>query len=289
MSLDTHGARYVNNYANDIGADNYALFEEAGPAPVGTVLAKDSFTVTAGGRVGAGAALPDGEDGGRDSDPDTGDWRYTLIMPSGKVIGATGGKGAARVEFCAECHLGVEEYDSRFLPGRGIPRAIGPVAQGRVSLIAGANPAYPRTPILADRGHDQGDSRARTTRSRHRPRLRHDGGRARPPSPQMRGRARWSSRSARSATPSRKAESTSRAPTCNGVFGRTSGTAEGFKKYSKAMKEAGHRVERGDHPRLHRRPQGLHPEEHKMAFRGVKKEKDRLNLIAYLKEATGAE
>ena len=27
---DTHGARYVNNYANDFGADNYSLFEEAG-------------------------------------------------------------------------------------------------------------------------------------------------------------------------------------------------------------------------------------------------------------------
>ena len=47
-------------------------------------------------------------------DPDTGDWRYTLIMPTGRVIGTTGGKGAAKVGFCADCHLGVEDQDSRF-------------------------------------------------------------------------------------------------------------------------------------------------------------------------------
>ena len=110
---DTHGARFVNNYANDIGADNYSLFEEAGPSPVGTVLAKDSFTVGAGGAVGAGPLfLMEKMEAGFNAD--TGDWRYTLIMPNGRTIGATGGKGAARVSFCADCHLGVEEYDSRF-------------------------------------------------------------------------------------------------------------------------------------------------------------------------------
>ena len=110
---DTHGARYVNNYANDIGADNYSLFEEAGPAPAGTVLAKDSFNVSANGSVGAGPLfLMEKMEAG--FDPDTGDWRYTLIMPNGKVIGTTGGKGAAQVGFCADCHLGVEDQDSRF-------------------------------------------------------------------------------------------------------------------------------------------------------------------------------
>ena len=110
---DTHGARYVNNYANDVGADNYALFEEAGPAPVGSVYAKDSFTVTGKGGVGAGPLfLMEKMEAG--FDPDTGDWRYTLIMPNGRVIGTTGGKGAAKVGFCAACHLGVEDQDSRF-------------------------------------------------------------------------------------------------------------------------------------------------------------------------------
>ena len=110
---DTHGARYVNNYANDVGADNYSLFEEAGPAPAGTVLAKDSFMVRANGNVGAGPLfLMEKMESGFNAD--TGDWRYTLIMPNGRVIGTTGGKGAKNVVFCAECHLGVEEHDSRF-------------------------------------------------------------------------------------------------------------------------------------------------------------------------------
>ena len=109
---DTHGARYVGNYANDIGS-NYGLFEDAGPSPAGTVLAKDSFTVTGAGRVGAGPLfLMEKMEAG--FDPDTRDWRYTLIMPNGRVIGTTGGKGAAQVGFCAECHLGVEDQDSRF-------------------------------------------------------------------------------------------------------------------------------------------------------------------------------
>jgi hypothetical protein len=55
---DTHGARYVNNYANDIGADNYSLFEEAGPPPVGTVLAKDSFVVRPNGNIAAAPLSP---------------------------------------------------------------------------------------------------------------------------------------------------------------------------------------------------------------------------------------
>ena len=109
---DTHGARFVNNYANERGAANYGLFEDAGPAPEGTVLAKDSFTVK-GGRVAAGPLFLM-EKMAAGFDADTRDWRYTLILPSGKVVGSTGGAGTGKVAFCAECHLSVEEQDSRF-------------------------------------------------------------------------------------------------------------------------------------------------------------------------------
>ena len=109
---DTHGARFVNNYANERGAANYGLFEDAGPAPEGTVLAKDSFTVK-GGRVAAGPLFLM-EKMAAGFDANTRDWRYTLILPSGKVVGSTGGAGAGKVAFCAECHLSVEEQDSRF-------------------------------------------------------------------------------------------------------------------------------------------------------------------------------
>ena len=109
---DTHGARFVNNYANERGAANYGLFESAGPAPEGTVLAKDSFTVK-GGRVAAGPLFLM-EKMAAGFDADTRDWRYTLILPSGKIVGTTGGAGTGKVAFCAECHLSVEEQDSRF-------------------------------------------------------------------------------------------------------------------------------------------------------------------------------
>ena len=75
---DTHGARFVNNYANERGTANYGLFESAGPAPEGTVLAKDSFTVK-GGRVAAGPLFLM-EKMAAGFDADTRDWRYTLIL-----------------------------------------------------------------------------------------------------------------------------------------------------------------------------------------------------------------
>ena len=62
-------------------------------------------------------------------------------------------------------------------------------------------------------------------------------------------------------------KSTSRAPTCTEVFGRTSGTAEGFKKYSKAMKEAGIVWSEETILAYITDPKGYIPK-NKMAFRG---------------------
>ena len=77
-------------------------------------------------------------------------------------------------------------------------------------------------------------------------------------------------------------------PNLYGVFGRTSGTAEGFKKYSNAMKDAAIVWDEETIDAYIADPKGYIPK-NKMAFKGVRKEKDRDNLIAYLKEATGAE
>ena len=77
-------------------------------------------------------------------------------------------------------------------------------------------------------------------------------------------------------------------PNLHGVFGRTSGTAEGFKKYSNAMKDAAIVWDEETIRAYIADPKGYIPK-NKMAFKGVRKEKDRDNLIAYLKEATGAE
>ena len=76
-------------------------------------------------------------------------------------------------------------------------------------------------------------------------------------------------------------------PTLYGVFGRTSGTVEGF-KYSKAMSEAGIVWTEKTISEYITNPRKYIPR-NKMAFPGLRKEQDRLDLIAYLKEATAAE
>ncbi len=73
-------------------------------------------------------------------------------------------------------------------------------------------------------------------------------------------------------------------PNLNGVSGRTSGTAEGF-KFSKAMKGAAIVWDEDTLDKYLTKPRKFVPKT-KMAFPGLKKEQDRKDIIAYLKEAT---
>lgn len=77
-------------------------------------------------------------------------------------------------------------------------------------------------------------------------------------------------------------------PNLYGVFGLTSGTAEGFRKYSKALKDAAIVWDDQTMDAFIADPRGYIPNNW-MAFRGIRNEKDRQDLIAYLREATGAE
>ena len=84
-------------------------------------------------------------------------------------------------------------------------------------------------------------------------------------------------------------------PNLNGLFGRTAGTLAKF-KYSKDMKAAGAKGLVWNEKTLFtylRNPKpfvgsfiGKKKAKTRMVFKGLKKEKDRANLIAYLKEAT---
>ena len=69
-----------------------------------------------------------------------------------------------------------------------------------------------------------------------------------------------------------------------GLFGRKSGSVEGF-KYSKAMKAADITWDETTLDEYLTDPKAYVPK-NKMAFRGLKKEQDRADVIAYLKEAT---
>ena len=72
-------------------------------------------------------------------------------------------------------------------------------------------------------------------------------------------------------------------PSLFGVIGRAAGTAEGFKKYSKPMKESGITWDEASLDTFLTKPKKMVPGT-KMTFGGLKKEKDRKNLIAYLKQ-----
>ena len=46
----------------------------------------------------------------------SGDWRYSMVSPGGKIIGETNGAGSGKVAFCIDCHLAAERDSMFFLP-----------------------------------------------------------------------------------------------------------------------------------------------------------------------------
>ncbi|MES0828342.1 cytochrome P460 family protein [Ruegeria sp. SCP11] len=108
----THGQRFVNSYANRM-AHNYGTLQEGEKLPVGSVLAKDSVTVTDEGNIHPGAMfvmekLREG------ASPDTADWRYIMVLPDGSLFGDTTGFRASAVAYCHECHEAVADRDYTF-------------------------------------------------------------------------------------------------------------------------------------------------------------------------------
>jgi hypothetical protein len=108
----THGNRLVSNYGNR-AARRYINYEKVKQMPVGSVLAKDSFLVQADGKLALGPLFLM-EKMARGWNAASRDWKYTMIMPDGKVAGTTRGKGAATMKFCADCHNAAAERDALF-------------------------------------------------------------------------------------------------------------------------------------------------------------------------------
>ena len=108
----THGARYVQNYANET-ARSYGNFEDAGQMPIGAKLAKDSFSAAGSGKVGVGPLfvmekMPSG------FNEDSGNWKYTMIMADGSLFGETNCKNSAGMQFCIDCHAAAADFDHLF-------------------------------------------------------------------------------------------------------------------------------------------------------------------------------
>ncbi|MBH62220.1 MAG: hypothetical protein CL569_07200 [Alphaproteobacteria bacterium] len=72
-------------------------------------------------------------------------------------------------------------------------------------------------------------------------------------------------------------------PNLYGIFGRQAGTAEGFKKFSKGLKTAGFTWDDALMDQYLTNPKKM-IKGSRMAFRGLKKEADRANVIAYMKK-----
>ncbi|WP_282170534.1 cytochrome P460 family protein [Ruegeria atlantica] len=108
----THGQRYVNSYANRM-AHNYGTLAEGEKLPMGSVLAKDSVTVTDEGNVHPGALFVM-EKLGQGTSPETADWRYIMVMPDGSLFGDTMGARSDAVVYCHDCHEAVADRDYTF-------------------------------------------------------------------------------------------------------------------------------------------------------------------------------
>jgi cytochrome c len=74
-------------------------------------------------------------------------------------------------------------------------------------------------------------------------------------------------------------------PSLHGVIGRKAATAEGFKNYSPAMQKAGIVWSEENIAKYLADPKGFIPG-NRMIFQGLKKDEDRADLIAFLKQAS---
>jgi hypothetical protein len=107
---DTHGGRFVDNLVNKIGKAQYAKYADETKMPVGSTIAKPSFTVGKHGKVTLGPIFLM-EKMTKGFDADGGDWRYAMAMPGGKMFGLTSGVNSAGMKFCNECHASAEDAD----------------------------------------------------------------------------------------------------------------------------------------------------------------------------------
>jgi hypothetical protein len=105
-----HGNRLLQTFANDTAAEQYLKFAEEGvDMPAGSVLAKESISISKKkkeARTGPLFIMTKGEEG---SAPDTGDWVYAGVQPNGKPM-------KFKQSFCHDCHVAWEAQDMLAYP-----------------------------------------------------------------------------------------------------------------------------------------------------------------------------
>ena len=108
-----HGERFLQTFANDIAAEEYLKFAEEGvEMPVGSVLAKESFSLHTKGdkkgqpRVGPLFIMTKVAPGEAD---ETDGWVYAGVQPNGKEL-------KFKQSFCHDCHAAFEGQDALGYP-----------------------------------------------------------------------------------------------------------------------------------------------------------------------------
>ena len=103
-----HGS-YLEIFGN-AKATSFGRFEDAGVLPAGAILAKHHFSIAGNGAISRGPLLFM-EKMAAGFNPDTNDWRFTLVAPDGTIVGETAGRNASGVAYCAECHKAGRKQD----------------------------------------------------------------------------------------------------------------------------------------------------------------------------------
>lgn len=93
-----HGGRFLFTYVNELGAAEYLKYASVDVnIPAGTLIAKESFSVTAKGKARKGP-LFFMEKVARGTSPETNDWYYYAVAASGKPMAVD------VVKACHACH-----------------------------------------------------------------------------------------------------------------------------------------------------------------------------------------
>ncbi len=99
-----HSNRFLFSYVNPIGSATYKKYAEGVSMPVGTVIAKESFTITSKGKARPGPLFLM-EKVAPGTSPKTNDWFYTRVT-------ADGTPSAINVfRACNDCHSGFADTD----------------------------------------------------------------------------------------------------------------------------------------------------------------------------------
>ena len=111
----THSGRWLLTFANDVAYDTYIEygFGDDFSMPVGSVLAKESYSLTKDGapRPGPLFIMTKVEAGGEAEE--FGNWVYAAVRTNGKPMGIKQG-------FCHGCHEAFADQDSMGYPDRDV-------------------------------------------------------------------------------------------------------------------------------------------------------------------------